>query len=300
MVEEFYAFMRERESIRIRRSVGMPRQLWTEDWILQTFKFTNVKREHDRTTQNLVRHFYRKGAWGRQLLINCAMARFFGLYETVNDIGWRNTWTVEDRDHIAGVVKSRYANREKVFTSAYIVPNCGEAKPKDEVVIDVVSAVATWAQENADWFMAPHERRSWQWMIESLCKSVRGMGSFMAKEVVLDYILFSEWTPYDWHQWTPVGPGARRGAARVQGDGSLLSPLSERESLKVIKAVFVHAELLWHDRSLWAQDVSSVTPVDLSITDIQFQFCEFDKYSRAKRKEGRPKTNFVPFSEDAK
>ena len=42
-------WIREREAIRLKRAAGLP-QHWTDDQILRACFFTNVRREHDRTT----------------------------------------------------------------------------------------------------------------------------------------------------------------------------------------------------------------------------------------------------------
>jgi hypothetical protein len=40
--------------------------------------------------------------------------------------------------------------------------------------------------------------------------------------------------------------------------------------------------------------VTAVDPVKLDLTDIQFQCCEFDKYQRVVRGDGKPKRRFWP------
>jgi hypothetical protein len=290
IVSEFYSFMRKRELIRLRRQAGQARELWTDDPILQTYKFTNVKRIHDWTTQKLLANFYQTDGnhledSPSELLINCTMARFFGLADTVLEIGWIDDWDKShDSEHIRAVVRERYRRREPVFTGAYIVPNCGDVRPKHEIVIDVISDVASWA--STEWW---HQNLPWKQLIGALC-TIKGMGSFMAKEVVLDFIAASGWTPPDWETWTPIGPGARRGAARVEGYGALHRPLSEKKALEIALALYDERSTLWpfgtHDYGF--------TWVPLELSDIQFQLCEFDKYLRAVRGEGRPKAKFVP------
>ncbi len=97
----------------------------------------------------------------------------------------------------------------------------------------------------------------------------------------------------DWETWTPVGPGARRGAARVR-DGFLDRGLSEHEALEVIREIYAAREEHWPrvlNRMSWSD--GPIEMVELDLTTIQFQLCEFDKYSRVA--EGRrPKRLFRP------
>ncbi len=282
--DQFWQFILERENIRLRRLAGWPRNEWTNDPIFQTFSFTNVKREHDRTTTLLKREFYDKFAslHGRgnhadpTSLLNATLFRFFGTIEAARAIGWQDKWTKDGEEAILDQIEMRRSRGEKMFTGAYIIPTGGHSGSKSEVVTRVADGV--WS--NAGWIL-----NSLSW--EEVCKNLKTqwcVGSFMAKEILLDYILATNWTPDDWQTWTPVGPGGARGAARVRY-GSL-TKMSEHEALNVIREIYSHRAERWPDNY-----------VDLDLTDIQFQLCEFDKYNRVA--EGRrPKHNFRPTIDD--
>lgn len=278
---QFFEFMHAREEIRLRRQRGLPRDRWTNDEILKNYKFTNVKREHDRTTYELKEEFYDKFASKTTLevtFLNCVIFRYFGTIETARSLGWHNTWAEQHRDVVIAKCKERLENKELVFTRAYIVPNCGDSKPKHEVVCDVIDQVFEYLTD----LPLLSKYATWQQLCEDLQDAVRGMGPFMAKEVVLDYVLATGWRPHDWDTWTPMGPGARRGAARVMNGGAL-APMSANAALEICKRLYDLRDRHWRDQA-----------VQLDLTDIQFQLCEFDKYMRAKRGEGTPKNRFVP------
>ena len=78
----FYEFMKARENIRLVKEAGAPWP-WTGDPILQEYKFTNVKREHDRTTK-WMRENWTKPHHNRhpsEVLFNCAL---FDILELLN------------------------------------------------------------------------------------------------------------------------------------------------------------------------------------------------------------------------
>ena len=55
-VYHFKRFLIDRYKIHVRKDVkGMPAP-WTKNTILQEFKFTNVRREHDRQTRYLIKN----------------------------------------------------------------------------------------------------------------------------------------------------------------------------------------------------------------------------------------------------
>lgn len=288
-IAQFYAFMTERENIRLRRLLGWPREEWTYDPIFRTYSFTNVKREHDRTSAQL-RQIYEEefveliiekcGPHWRddpycnaddsldELLLNCTLFRYFGTVETARVIGWTKEWSKRRREEII----SHGLGDELRFTSAYIVPNCGRTEPKYEIVCEIVDGVARRVSEIT-------AQTSWERQVEIL-RQCWGVGAFMAKEIMLDYVMVTQIYPDDWQTWTPVGPGGCRGAGRVL-TGSLVK-LSEPLALEVIQRIYELRD------DYWRADF-----VKLDLTDVQFQLCEWDKYSRVA--EGRaPKRRFRP------
>jgi len=291
-VEAFYKFLVARESIRLRREAGLPREEWTSDPIFKQFSFTNVKREHDRTTTLLFREFYAADLdrhlntnWTEYrciTLLNCALFRYFGTIEMARAIGWTEGWDDKQSLRIRSVAEIRLLQGETVFTSAYLVPNCGSTSPKHEVVAQIMGLI---------WGHARHvlDTSSWQIMCERLCQCW-GVGSFMAS---------TGWIPDDWTTWTPVGPGGQRGAGRVR-DG-VLEKIPEREALEVIRELYKARADHWPPYAapsiLGYESNVPRRMVLLDLTDIQFQLCEFDKYSRVA--EGRrPKRNFKPTVDD--
>lgn len=299
MVKKFYEFMMEREAIRMRRLVGLPAP-WTEDYILQTYKFTNVKRHDDRTTKILMKRFYahHEGDNPAVILTNCTLARFLGYAPTLLEIGFVSDWPTQ-RAYVQQVIETRMARREKVFTGAYIVPNCGDTDAKYLVVLKIVDQVWNFATSTPECV----DYANWQNLVQDLCKAVRGMGSFMAKEVVLDFILVTGWIPDDWATWTPIGPGAKRGAARVQTDDGRLDKIpSERVAMEWTRQIYEVRDQYWkapmacYDGDEFTSYCSTST-IDLELSDIQFQLCEFDKYMRVKHGDGTPRALFVPTGE---
>lgn len=292
MTQQFFEFMRKREAIRLAKEAGEPREKWTDDPILAQYKFTNVKREHDWTTRTLMKEFYQcRSSLGRptELLINCTIARFFGLAETAIEIGWCDGGIERTVERIRETVAARYRRGDAVFTGAYIVPNCGDPRPKHEIVIDIVRSVHEKFGSLDRWFSP---ELTFMGFIDAV-KQLKGFGSFMGKEVILDFCLAGQWEPPDWETWTPVGPGACRGASRVKNadsdpPGSLFPALKERAALEVIRELYATLQNS-EPGDLWPADY-----VSLSLCDIQFQLCEFDKYMRAAREGSRPKSRYVP------
>lgn len=283
--EAFFDFMQKREMIRIMRAAGTPWP-WTNDEILRKYKFTNVKRLHDKTTQMLVEHQYKPhaGCSFPEALINAGVSRYFGTYEFAMAVDWITDFNEDTRTRVKELARQRMSNGERVFTGAYMITNQGISAPKEEVVVDIFLK-ELWESAPAIGAVLQNTGK-WEHVMNALRK-VEGFGGsgFMAKEVLLDTMLVPDvWpdgTPYDRNTWCPSGPGARRGASRVMGDDDA-NPLTEEKTLTVMLQLFEQRHQFWNNR------------LELELHDIQFQLCEFDKYERVRLGQGRPRSKYRP------
>lgn len=280
-IEEFFRFMNEREAVRLRKEAGEPWP-WTADEILQTYKFTNVKREHDKTTRRMkVLYHITEALPPEQQLMNCATARYFGTWEFLDHLYCEGILTRWSPKRIQDLARERQREGKPVFTGAYVVTNQGIKRPKIEVVVECF-LTPLYEQSKALTGLA-RSTGSWRQLIEAMSR-VQGFGGtgFMAKEVVLDTMFTSFWKdgqPTDFNEWCPAGPGARRGLNRV----------FERELNKTMTGAEACAEMryLFDLRSpRWAHSS------ELVLHDIQFQLCEFDKYERVRLGEGKPRSKY--------
>ncbi len=282
----FFNFMKERERIRLHKEAGAPRP-WTKDKILDTYKFTNVRRENDRTSKEFAA-FYKQYCnsttrWD-EILINCGIARYFGRSEFLISLGWQKVF---NPDKIIRHAQRRRADGKKVFTGAYVITNQGISAPKEIVVVE---HFLVGLAERAELLITGIDlnENKWEKFIGQMM-TLNGFGGsgFMAKEVTLDLIMATGWTPSDWNTWSPSGPGARRGAARVTGIDEPMSSSGKVYFRSAPKTLKIMLELYELRKELWP---TTFTP--LRLTDIQFQLCEFDKYERVRLGQGRPRSRY--------
>lgn len=279
--KDFYSFIIERESIRLRKAAGLPAP-WTEDKILQEYKFTNVRRKHDKTTEKLVEMLYSKKGQTAPLeviLLNCAISRYFGTWEFAEAIGWQDKF---EPKFLIKIARTRLDKKARVFTGAYLITNVGIPGPKEEVVVNVF--LKNLWEARKDICKIAKETNSWE-QTASRLRQIQGFGGtgFMAKETLLDTMHCAFWEnglPSDYWNWTPIGPGARRGINRLLGK-SVDAIMAEEEMLEIILMLTEQQELYW------PKDWGKLSP-----TDLQFQLCEYDKHSRVKAGEGRPRSKY--------
>jgi 5-hmdU DNA kinase-like protein len=278
--ERFFEFMCKREALRLRKETGAPWP-WSEDEILNTYKFTNVKRENDRTTRWMRRNWTGPNVDrpGGEIIFNCALFRYFGTWEFADALGWQRTWQPQ---RVVDLAQRRSREGLRVFTGAYIVPTLGYRGPKTKAVADLILTPLWKVREEIGELAA--QTKSWRATAERM-RRLPGFGGtgFMTKEVLQDVMQ----TPVlnaavDRNTWCPAGPGARRGLNRLAGRG-LKASVSEAHLLAEMLSLFERAQ----------ETLPSWMPV-LELHDVQFQLCEFDKYERVRLGEGRPRSKYIP------
>lgn len=288
--DAFFAFVRERESVRLKKEAGAPFP-WTTDEILSTYKFTNVRREHDRTTKRFFEHYalHRGDANVAECFLNCAVARYFGDADFVTSLGWVSGNDISGKilHHVEGY---RHRNpRANVFTGAYVISNFGRSEPKEEIVCQILESL--WQHLTQRNLLDLCRDGIWRVVVGYMSQIYGFSGTgFMAKEVTLDTMFFPQiWggldRPYDYWSWTPIGPGALRGAERV-----CMGDLCPEQGKFQPDSAFETIMFLYEDQdNRWPREWGRLSP-----HDIQFQLCEFDKYERVRLGQGRPRSKYRP------
>lgn len=269
----FYHWIVQRERCRVGRENRLEKP-WSDDPILQSYRFCNVRREDDTVTKWIHRHWlqpFENIADAKRMALAMIVARTVNSVNTLIEIGFPaldfDKWLLESRVKM----KTRRANGFQVWTGAYLVSTNGHAMDKIDYILDKV-----WTP-----FMK-HGRGPFKGeSLESYHKYLMhydGLGSFMAGQVIAD-LKFSGMLSNapDWNSWAPVGPGSKRGLNRY-----FSRPLE-----KNIKAEQVTRELLGVQLQ-----VQQRLGLDLAVHNIQNCFCEYDKYMRVKLGEGKPRSSY--------
>ena len=278
----FLRMLKTREQIRLAKAAGAPWP-WSDDDVLNRHKFTNVKREHDRTTAWLRTNWTaaHANADAATVLFNCGVFRVFGTVAFAEQTGWTadlSTWNafLERCNAVACWEAGTHA-----FTSAYnrIRFNAerrkGDAGPPVDVYDKELSTLEGLRLAVNDIVAVPAGGRlSWR----AVCTRLRGVNGFggsgfMAKEVLLDAMGWPSMRRLvrDEGDWTPPGPGARRGLNRLHGRALNLDSPGEARFITEMRLLL---------RTLRSLDPEFCKSIGLDLHDVQFQLCEYDKYCR--------------------
>jgi hypothetical protein len=260
-VDDLFYWMKERHKIYLAKKVGEPWP-WTEDPILQEWKFTNVFRQLDKGTVALIDML--AGATNYELILaNTVWYRLFNRYEHATDIGFCNSF-----EELQSRMRAVRDSGKKVFTGAHMT--WAPAKVcKVEAYLG--SCKLFFDGHGRDYCMNITDEGFVQELKyafdQLLAMKVPGIGPFIAYEIVSDL----RWTlltkAHDINTWANIGPGCKRGLERL--------------------GMEVHLDSLRH--------LLSITPDlgrPLELREIEHSLCEFDKYQRVKTGAGRPRGRY--------
>jgi hypothetical protein len=276
--ERLLYWITEREAIRLKKEAGKPRP-WTDDSILDKYRFTCPRRMDDRVSRWLMRNWYVTNH--SMCLVHAALARFINLPDSLADVKrqaslfrFSDRW---DPKIVKLVLHCRKRDGHNVFNGAYIVSTNGRAMDKIDHTIDmVVSQFAIRGWDN--WI----DTSSMQISCQNL-QECYGVASFMAGQIVADlrWVLHGTWA--DACTWAAIGPGSRRGMNRLKRR-PVGFPLKQAVFLEELR------ELIYTCNRRLPPTISS----RLEGIDIQNCLCEFDKYERTLFDGKRPKATYKP------
>jgi hypothetical protein len=265
----FWYFVNERHRIYVKKASGQSKP-WTEDRILQSYKFTNVFRQLDTgtvwLTDNIIKPHYNDDA--ALMIFNVSVYRLFNWTGTGEIIGWQTAWRPKV---VTRRLKKAEAAGDQIFTGAHIVWSEGGMSKIDGIIKQCTDV---WTKRV---YLASITRytNSLRGTFDELVK-IRGIGSFIAYEIVSDLRhtrLLQD--ARDINTWANVGPGAMRGLRRLNPD------------IKPKQALAAMIDLLERSRENTGDHVP-----DMELRDIEHVLCEMDKFCRVKYGEGKPRSTY--------
>lgn len=288
-LDRFLYWVRERRQILIKRTNGYVKP-WTDDEILQSYYFTNVRREDDKVTIWVTRNIIEPLRDDPKVVFAVITFRWFNWSDTgevLNSHGLLTDWNTK---MAVGMLTDRKNRGLQVFTGAFNISNSGSTKPKVERVCeDYIQPVWEDRQQLYDYLTDGRNRHGCQCTLADAFKALGrypGLGGsgFMAAQVICDlaYTHVLEEAD-DWDTWCSWGPGSKRGMNRVYGfSEEYRMPRSD-----------------WDIRLKGLQGlIEDKVGIHLHARNVQNCLCEFSKYERALWNEGHLKRKYPGHAKD--
>lgn len=276
---DLFDWMNERHAIWKRRAAGKPWP-WTEDEILRTYKFTNVFRELDRVTLELHKRVDKLPAAAMKLYHIVAF-RAFNRPETYDAL--MEDASLYNFKAMIKTLRGMIKRGEHVFTGAYIVTNAGSKVPKIELMASALAVILHRIDELHDDIIEDGTMQG----ATRLLAEFPMHGNFTSYEVVCDL----RWQKSmglsrapDRLTWANLGPGARRGINRMRTGRFNEKAFGDTQSY-----IEYMRDLLAEAPSRLDQKTFADAPA-LEMREIEHSLCEYDKYMRVLKGEGRPRS----------
>lgn len=280
--KRFFYWIAERHDIHLRRTSG-EKKPWTDDKILQEWFFTNPYRENDRVTVWFRENVRDPLRFSSQVILATVIFRWFNLPETGLILKESRLLTNWDSEHALKILGAERDRGKKIFTGAFMI-NSPPGIRKLEAICERIDNV--WADKSA--LIPKLEACTTLEEAHKALTQYPGLGGFMAYEVITDL----RWTyllenATDILTWCNPGPGCIRGILRIQGkedmlpEGNAQSPPLPKDWREVM------ASLLEESKTVLTEYPA------LEMREIEHSLCEWDKYERARRGDGRCKRRYA-------
>lgn len=320
----FREFITERYKIHVKKDVLKLEKPWTENCILQKYKFTNVRREHDRQSRELIRRVSTNPKLSlEEKIANTFLFRAWNNADTFDTFGgpWKLNVIYDPLTKESARAIYREAMQEDPkrlwFSSAY---NQGgtksawkfpagdgyeraykesEARKYPDWEPDIplrVFHVGVWLGRDKviqRILASKNQERCFE-----VIKSVRGFADFLAYQVFVDLTYIEEF-PFSENEFVIAGPGCKRGMDTlfIDRDG-----MTYEECLFWLRDKFNKLMSWLEKKGNWPEDdpwdpnelFMDLEPHDacMNVMSLENCFCEFSKYIKAFDGVGRPRVRY--------
>jgi hypothetical protein len=288
---KYWEFASKRQDIFFKRFTGEARP-WTDDPILNEYKFCNVYRASDRVSQFLINDVIYTGIQKEdEVIFRILLFKIFNKIETwsyllecFDEISLKNF----DMDKYNQVLEQRIQNGIPIYSNAYI--SCAtKAYGFDRKHTNHLALIQDMIFNGhivSKIIKAKHFRDVFE-----LLRCYPLIGDFMAYQLMTD-INYSDVINFDENSFTVVGPGSMRGIDKC------FKNRKGKSYEYIIEWMVTHQEEEFGKfglqfKSLWGRSLHNI--------DCQGLFCETDKYCRVALPEltsnrVRIKAHFKPIS----
>ena len=292
--DAFWHFAAQRQEVFYRRAAGYPSP-WTDDPILQKYKFTNVYRATDRVSQYLIKKVIYNGEWDRRdLFFRIMLFKLFNKIETWELLAatfgqpTASAFSVEAYDK---ALEQAMAKGQKIYSGAYIMASAGtlyNVKRKHSAHLRVLKQMLS---DDVPTKVADASSLS---AIYEILLEYPTLGPFLAFQYTID-LNYGPFVNFDEDDFVVAGPGALDGISKCFVSTGGLS------AEEIILWLTKRQQQEFQSRGLrfdglWGRP--------MKLIDVQNVFCEIAKYSRESHPEvpgrsgrTRIKQRFTPTSE---
>lgn len=268
--DSFWNFAYKRQEAFVNRLNNNPAP-WSDDPIIQKFKFTNAYRAIDRVSQYLIKNviYSSENYSADDITFRILLFKFFNKIETWEYL--ENTfgeikYSMFDQEKFGKALDDLMQNKFKIYSAAYIMPSGVSSFGFDKKHKNNLALLDYMMKDKLPLKIA--QSKSLEELYKYLLEYPM-IGSFLAFQYAID-LNYSEICDFNEMSFVIAGPGAKSGIEKCFKDVTINYEY-------FIKYVADNQEEEFKKREL---DFKTLFGRPLQLIDCQNLFCETDKYSR--------------------
>ena len=307
--DRFWWFLHERLNVYHKRVILQQPYPWTDDKILNTYRFTNICRDMDRLSIYERDHILVKldepvadrETRKKSVMFNIMLFRTFVKVDTYecfgfidfSDKAWEKQWEKGKK-----ALLDKQSRGIQSFTGSFMMHNLKQCNPDPETNTNKTINAICMCQNFIDHLEEIYEKTV------SKCKGMKeqiqflltlpGVGSFTAYEYACSFAMPSRYcknrlVPWTQDNYTNLGPGSTGGLEWIFKS---LGNLSEIEAIIYLRSIWQleMKRLGYYDEFI--QQLPPELDNDLDLRIIEHCLCETHKYNKVATSIGRPKERF--------
>lgn len=297
-LRDFFYWMYERQNIWYNRFVLKKKRPWTDDEILNDYKFTNVYRELDRNTDWLIKNVINKKLDSKNTMWKIIVFRYFNKPELFDFMGGIPDFNKYDKKKFDKSVIKYRDEHGRVFTDAYMINP--PKQPQDKKL-----GIELFYCKHIGILHNKMDKIIWKGYEEIedpakfnklLINELHCIAGFLAYEIYCD-LCYTKWFKWNENDFVNVGFGAKFGlellfpSVRESKDYSnMLSYLKDNSNMYFNLFGFKMKYYNKHNPS----DYKSKFAKRMTLRTIEHSLCEFSKFWKMKLNVGKPRQKFQP------
>lgn len=308
-IEQWFAFLRERHMVYLRRQIGKAAP-WTRDWVLNSYRFTNVYREIDRVSEWVTRNIiipFENTPWLPVALVTARQINRMETLEKLMDTPYafpvNKNWSAEAMYQVFKEIKE---SGQPVCGSAYVITPGSPLHPlfkhKDKAMMIAHAFIQGAFNSRAELQKAARGPKATMAGMVAALREVDGIGPFIAYQVAVDLSYSDKWlkNALDINTFNAAGPGTRRGSTYgIQGGYDFIEvgmKTKRTEITAFLQKLVEYGSGKYPE--LWP--VNTDDPrygfAPLSMSNCSNSACEMSKYAKVCLTGKRMKNSFSPES----
>ena len=305
-LDMFLHFVNERYKIHLRKDIKQIHPPYTKDPILKQFRFTNIRREHDKETKWLIQHITSNSKLRYEdKLLNCILFRLFNKHETAELINMPIAFSkgYDPEEYRELFEQKQQENPHYVFfTGAF---NTGglkralkwylpEDRPDNSMEMRVMYFMQYLLDEGITYYLTASDADSPEAVCE-LLQSYMGIGEFLAYQIFVD-MTYIEKFPFSENEFTIAGPGAKLGLKFLFNDRANMSAEELifwlRDNWEALNQYNIqNGNKHTVNPKILFSDLPEEDRV-MNVMSLENCLCEFSKYYKVHTGQGRPRQKY--------